>query len=644
MYPSPIASTQPTRSRPPSRSGEIEQRAHDPRGSLPLRTIALGTAGAVLLLMGSIGAAGVLMHDPILGSGPLSALRYGHGRDLATAVLYIGFALLVWAWVRLGRGVLARLVDSRGVLLATAAWSAPLLVAPPLFTRDVYSYLGQGLLALHALDPYTIGPSALTGPIPDNVHPTWQTTPAPYGPLFIGIAKGVILLTGGGMISSIIVMRIVLLSGLAMLIFALPGLVRHLGGRLPVALWLVAASPMTVVHLIGGPHNDMLMVGLLALGALLMLDGRHAAGIALVSLAMAIKATAGLALPFLVWLWAARLAGSRWQRFRRALVPAVVIYTVVFGACMMLGKVGFGWLPALSAPSMIINYLSVPTGLGQALHSVVALFIDIDRAPFVSAGRTVGSLALAGILGWQWWRAREGGTEAIRRAAIVLFAGALLSPTVLPWYLTWGMALACALPWSPRALSYVVGVSVALVLAYYPDGEQAMYNWPFVAVGVGAAALAALSLLRFDPLGLNHFFRRASAESDHRNGTLSTQVVNSAPKERSANASGSPPAARAHSDNIAPAATNLLLERTHRQTAHELSLGDPTDDDHRQNRQRRSGRQTRPVQAFTGDEPDQVHRHGRSVDRGEVDREEELVPREDGADQAGGCDPGGHHR
>lgn len=278
------------RSQHPPR-GVVEAAADDRHRALPLRTIALGAIGSLLLLIGSLGGAGTLVHDPILGSGPLAAMRYGHGKDLATAVLYVGFGLLVWAWVRLGRGVLAKLVGPRGVLLATATWIVPILIAPPLFTRDVYSYLGQGLLALHGLDPYSVGPSALTGPIPDNVHPTWQTTPAPYGPLFIGISKAVILLAGDGMISSVIVMRLVLLCGLGMLIFALPGLVRHLGGDLPTALWLAAASPMTVVHLVGGPHNDMLMIGLLAVGTLMLLDGRHAGGIAMVTMAMAIKAT-----------------------------------------------------------------------------------------------------------------------------------------------------------------------------------------------------------------------------------------------------------------------------------------------------------------------------------------------------------------
>ncbi|GAA3361498.1 polyprenol phosphomannose-dependent alpha 1,6 mannosyltransferase MptB [Saccharopolyspora gregorii] len=533
-------------------TGEAARDLSARSGRLPLRTIALGTIGSLLLLAGSFGGAGVLVHDPILGSGPLSAMRYGHGRDLALAVLYTGFGVLVWAWVRLGRGVLAKLVDSRGVLAATAAWILPMLITPPLFTRDVYSYLGQGLLALHGIDPYAVGPSTLTGPIPDNVHPTWQTTPAPYGPLFMGIAKGVILIAGDGMISSVIVMRLVLLCGLVMLIFALPGLVRELGGRLPVALWLVAASPMTVVHLVGGPHNDMLMIGLLAMGALLVLRGRHAGGIALVTLAMAIKATAGVALPFLVWIWAARLPGNRWQQLLRAGTASVAIFVPVFAACMALAKVGFGWLPALSAPGMIVNYLSAPTGIGQAVHSLVSLFVEVDRGPFVEVGRTLGSLALAGVLVWQWWRAQEGGTTAVRRAAIALLAAALLSPVVLPWYLTWGLALGCALRWTPRALSYVVGSSVVLVLAYYPDGEQAMYNWPFVAVGVGAAVLAGLSLVRFDPLGLNRFRRgsgpadppeqdRADREAGRGRTAQVTQVDVIAPPERRSPAADSTP-------------------------------------------------------------------------------------------------------
>lgn len=484
-----------------SRSGDHPD-VQRPPSSLPLRTAALGLAGALSVLVGSLGAGGTVAHDPLLGSGPLSLLRYGHGLSLATGLIYAGFGLLVWAWVRLGRGVLARRADARGVLLCAATWIAPMLLAPPLFSRDVYSYLGQGLLALHGMDPYAIGPGELIGPIPENVHPTWQNTPAPYGPLFIGVAKGVLLLSGHQLIAGILVMRLVLLAGLLLLVCTLPGLVRHLGGDLPVALWLSVASPMTVIHLVGGPHNDMLMIGLLAAGVLLALEGRSGSGVVLVTLAMAIKATAGVALPFVVWIWAARLEGPLWQRFARAVAPALGLFAVVFGACVAAAKVGFGWLPALSAPGLIVNYLSAPTGFGQALHAVVDLVLDVHPAGFVNFGRSLGSLVLAAFIAWQWWRARDGGPEAVRRAAIVLCAAALLSPTVLPWYLTWCVALACAFRWTPRALSWVVGASVVLVVAYYPDGEEAMNNFPLMALGVAAALLAAESLVRFDPLGL----------------------------------------------------------------------------------------------------------------------------------------------
>src|SRR5882757_2349376 len=243
------------------------------------KPLLLGFLGSLLLAFGGLGAGGVLVHDPILEGTPLAAWRFGHGYDLAVMVVYLGLALVVWAWVLVGREVLARRAGGRAVLTNAALWMLPMLVTPPLFTRDPFSYLAQGTMPLLGFDPYGGGPDALPpGPVLDNVHWFWQDTPTPYGPLFVA---------------------------------ALPGLVRHLGGRLPVALWVAVANPVMVVHLVGGPHNDLLLVGLLAMGSLLVLNRQHAAGIALVTMAMAVKATAGVALPFLVLVWAARLTGPQ---------------------------------------------------------------------------------------------------------------------------------------------------------------------------------------------------------------------------------------------------------------------------------------------------------------------------------------------
>jgi alpha-1,6-mannosyltransferase len=471
--------------------------------ALPREPIVLGTIGSVLLAVGAVGAAGVLVHDPVLAGSPFSWVRYGHGRDLATIVVYAGFFLELWAWVRLGREVLAGRVGSRGVLVATAAWIAPLLLAPPLFTRDVFSYLAQGALAAAGYNPYDVGPEVLPDDAAVNVHYFWQGTPAPYGPLFMMIAKYVYRFTGDDLISGVVVMRLLLLTGLGMLCWALPGLVRHLGGRLPVALWLAVASPMTVVHLVGGPHNDLLLVGLMAAGTLLALDRRHVLGVVLVTLAVSIKVSAAGVLPFLVWIWAARLPGTPAARLGKALGASLAVFGVLFTAITLASGLDLGWIPALSAPSMIVNWLSLPTGAGQLVGVIVNLVADVDQMVPITIMRIVGGVLLAAIAMRQWWLARDGGPEAVRRAAIVLFFLAILSPATLPWYLTWSLVLAAAMPWRRRALVACVAGTAWLVLVAYPTGEGAMYDVPYL-IGVAAvSALAAMSLLRPDPLGLS---------------------------------------------------------------------------------------------------------------------------------------------
>ncbi|GAA5168223.1 MULTISPECIES: polyprenol phosphomannose-dependent alpha 1,6 mannosyltransferase MptB [Amycolatopsis] len=492
----------------------------------PYRTISMGTIGSVLLLLGALGAGGVLIRDPVIGTGPLSWVRYGHGRMLANAVLYAGFGLVVWAWVRLGRYMLAGRIGSRPIVIAAACWMAPLIISPPLFTRDVFSYLGQGAQLLHGLDPYAHGPAELeTLPnVVQNVHPVWQTTPAPYGPLFLLVAKGVVALTGDNVIAGVIVTRLVLLLGLGAMLWALPRLVRHLGGKLPITMWLAVASPMTVIHLVGGPHNDLLMLGFLTIGVLAALERKHALAIALVTLGMLIKPTAAVALPFLVWVWANHLSGeSRVRNFLKAGAASVGIFAVVFvlGTWVSLGSFNLGWVTGLQAPTLVTNWVNFPTGLGQIAYTLVHLVINVPESPFVTVARALAMLTLAVFAVRQWWRSRFGGNEAIFRMAMTLLATAILAPPTLPWYLTWGFVVAAAFPWRRRHLAVVVGVAVFLVMAYYPTGEQALYDWWFVVVTIALGVYAAASLLRPDPLGLIGAWRRPAAGSVAEGGGVS---------------------------------------------------------------------------------------------------------------------------
>jgi alpha-1,6-mannosyltransferase len=464
----------------------------------------LGLVGSLAVFAGGIGCAGILLTNPIPDDGPFSALRYGYGRDLATVVLYLGLGLMVWAWVRLGRDVLAGRAGGWAVVACAGVWLVPMLLSPPLFTRDVYAYLAQGALALHGFDPYTVGPEALSGPVRDNVDGLWQATGSAYGPLFLLLAKGVVAVTGNGVVSGVLLMRLVLLPGLALLGYALPGLVGHLGGRTSVALWITVANPLVLTQLVGGPHNDVLMVGLLAVATLLVLNGRHGMGMTMAAVAVAVKASAGIALPFLVLIWAARLPGDRWARIGKVAAASLTIVVTVYLTSNWALGVPLTELPDLTAPLRIVDWLSVPTGVGEVLYSGLGWATGADQATFIEITRLLGLLALATVAARQWWLARAGGVEAVRQLAVVLALTAVFSPTTLPWYFTWALAMGAALLWTTRALSFLVAGSVWLMIVDYPDGSIALSNWPYLAAGAGFAALAAISLHHPVPSASSH--------------------------------------------------------------------------------------------------------------------------------------------
>jgi alpha-1,6-mannosyltransferase len=466
------------------------------------RTLATGLLGSLAILAGGLGAGGVLRVDPVLSGTALAAWRHGTGRVVAEVVVYAGLALLVWAWVRLGREVASGRTRAAWVRVTALAWMAPLLIAPPLFTRDVFSYLGQGELALRGLDPYGVGPAVLGDRIAANVHPLWAHTPAPYGPLFILLASGIVAAVGEHLIAAVILMRLVLAVGLALLLYALPGLARELGGEHRMALWLFAASPMVVVDLFGGAHNDLLMIGLSACGTLLVLRRRHIAGVGLVSAAMAVKATAGVALPFLVWVWAGRLVGSPARRFARACAAAMAVFAAVFAAATFAAGVGLGWVTALRAPTMVESWLNLPMTVARAARALVGLVVAVPVGPFIVVAGALGGLALLVFTVRQWWRARGGGPDAVRRMAIVLIAVAVIIPPTQPWYLTWGFTLLVCTTWPRRVLPCYVGGSLFVMLLAYPSGESAAGNAAVMLGGLVASLLAGASMHRSDPLRL----------------------------------------------------------------------------------------------------------------------------------------------
>ena len=85
----------------------------------------------------------------------------GGGYTPAHLGFYVAVALLVGAWVGVGLEARRGRLTVLRCWVILALWGLPLFLGPPVFSRDIYSYIAQGLLAHHGLNPYHVAPSAL---------------------------------------------------------------------------------------------------------------------------------------------------------------------------------------------------------------------------------------------------------------------------------------------------------------------------------------------------------------------------------------------------------------------------------------------------------------------------------------------------
>jgi alpha-1,6-mannosyltransferase len=458
----------------------------------------LGCLGAVLIAAGGLGAGSTRLHDPLLESLHLSWLRFGHGLVLSSVLLWGGVALMLIAWLWLGRRVIDRTATEYTMIATTGFWLAPLLLSVPVFSRDTYSYLAQGALLRDGFDPYAVGPIDNPNSLLDNVSPIWTTTTAPYGPAFILVAKFVTMLVGNDVVAGTMLLRLCMLPGLALLIWAAPRVARHVGANGAAALWICVLNPLVIIHLMGGVHNEMLMVGLMMAAIALTFSGRHIWGVSMIAVAVAVKATAGLALPFMVWVWARDLRDRRGyspvKAFASATAASALIFVAVFAVLSLLAGVGLGWLTALAGSVKIINWLTVPTAAANLINFFGGLFLPVNFYAVLDVARIVGIAIIAISLPLLWWRFRHTDREALMGIALVMGVVVLFVPAALPWYYTWPLAVVAALAQSREAIAVIAGLSTWITVIWKPDGAHGMYSWTHVLLAAACAAVAWYSL------------------------------------------------------------------------------------------------------------------------------------------------------
>ncbi|MEE6177763.1 alpha-(1-_6)-mannopyranosyltransferase A [Mycobacterium sp. 050134] len=458
----------------------------------------LGLLGSVLITTGGLGAGSTRQHDPLLETIHMSWMRFGHGLVLSSILLWAGVGIMLIAWIALGRRALAGQVTEFTMRATTGFWLAPLLLSVPVFSRDTYSYLAQGALLRDGLDPYAVGPVANPNILLDNVSPIWTITTAPYGPAFILVAKFVTIVVGNNVVAGTALLRLCMLPGLALLIWAAPRLARQLGTDGSIALWICVLNPLVLIHLMGGVHNEMLMVGLMAAGIALTFAGRHVLGVTLITVAIAVKATAGISLPFLVWVWMRHLRERRGyspaKAFFAATAVSLLIFGAVFGVLSAVAGVGLGWLTALAGSVKIINWLTVPTAAANLIHALGSGLFPVEFYATLRVTRYIGIAIIAVSLPLLWWRFRRDDRAALTGIAWSMLIVVLFVPAALPWYYSWPLAVAAPLAQSRRAVALIAGLSTWVMVIFKPDGSHGMYSWlhVFIATACGLVAWYAL--------------------------------------------------------------------------------------------------------------------------------------------------------
>lgn len=458
----------------------------------------LGTLGAILVLVGGVGAGATPVVGNVFWETPVGSML---GRMLisSTIVTFTGIGMLIAAWLGVGAFVAsgartrATSVDTGMLVRTFAAWVIPLIFTAPLFTQDIYSYLAQGAVVDRGMDPYAAGPVELLGtedPLARSVPLIWADSPSPYGPTAMVVAWAIAAVTDDAVLPSVFLHRAVSVASLYVVAWALVRLAQRCGVSPQFALWLGVLNPLTLLHLVGGVHNEALLLAFLLSGMELCLVALHgkpipgtpddpveprspalsrngwllfAAGVALIAMAGMVKVTGFVALGFVGMALARRFGFTTMAVARAAAVTAATAAATIVAFCLASG-LGFGWITSQGGAATVRSWMSLPTllGISSGFAGRVLGIGDVSEAA-LSLTRGLGILLAAAWLLRMLWATFRGRIHPLGGYGLAMFAMVLLFPVVHPWYLLW--ALVPLSGWADRSQFRVAVVAYSAIFS-----------------------------------------------------------------------------------------------------------------------------------------------------------------------------------
>jgi len=413
--------------------------------------------------------------------------------------VYGGMILFIRVWFGLVQALRHRPgAPIRALAGMLALWIAPLLFVAPLFSKDVYSYAAQGEMMSHHINPYNYGPATIgSGQYVTGVGNLWLNTPAPYGPFFLMLAGWAASLSGHNALVTVELLRLMSVAGVALIAFCVPKLARAYGRDPGAAFTLALLNPLTLLALIGGAHNDAIMVGLLLAGITAAKYRHPVVGIVLCTLAAAIKVPAAIGIVYVAWDWAG--PGVPWRSRVRPLIRGSLISLGVMAALAVVSGLGWGWIANLGTPDAVRSWMAPATAVGLIISGALhVLHIGVGLGGVLTVTRLLGLLTATAIAAY-CLRHKES-LGQLTALGVTALAFVLLGPVVQPWYLTWGIILMAPVI-NGRLRSLALGLSIVAPFIGLTGGasllKQLLATNPFSMV-VAVFVLWAVVML---PLG-----------------------------------------------------------------------------------------------------------------------------------------------
>lgn len=480
-----------------------------------VRFVRRGMLGCLLIAIGGLSPAFLPANSPWWGVFGAFREYTWLGPTMGTVAALAGVLLVMDAWFHLRPVEGAPEVDFRAVL---ALWSLPMLLAPPIFSHDSYAYAAEGYMVHEGLNPYEMGAGMLQNRWGEQVVEVWRFTRAPYGPLSLQLSHLVVDVFGlSPYWSSAVGMRMLAIAGIVAVAYGIPPIAERLRVSPRRAMWFGLVNPLAIAHLVGGAHNDAVMIGFIVLALLAATKRRFLLGCVLVGAAAAVKIPAILAIvPVAMLGWgvrrpAATSFGRLWQAGWRVFVATLVMVaalTFITLACLPDAQ-GWGWIQAINVPGMV-STISPPTLLGDLARIILnELGYHREALGTVRLSRQIAMVIMVVVI--LVMLVRMAPTRPMRFLVYAWMALILGSPALHPWYLTWpAIFLAFARP-SPLIVRISCWASIGL-LTY----SSVSFSWrnDLTAVGVAAVAVVIWMILAHDRRHFRHLPRPRSERAE----------------------------------------------------------------------------------------------------------------------------------